>query len=217
MYISENDIVFNTTSICEHRMNMAKGTQNHIQKQQHDTYSSRWLTPDSCTTTTKMQRPRARSESNSSSRHQRSSSVDLNSKQETYNSNNNNNNNSTTTKQNTNNSNTKKLSPLTPVSLLCYTVINRDEVLLLKLLSQYASQVNELSEDGLSPLHLASMDGNTEIMRILLNHGALLDLGDFKNRNALEYAVLAGQFDAAQFLIENGCDTTLIRDGCSFY
>ena len=199
------------TEIHQQCLNMSKGTQQQ-QQQTQSTYSSRWLSPDSCTVN--VVRPRARSESTSSSRHKRSSSFDFNSKKS--------NNNTTTTKhnKNTNNSNSsrrKMLSPLTPASLLCYTVINRDEALLLKLLLQYASEINELSEDdGLSPLHLASMDGNTEIMRILLDHGALLNLGDFNNRSALEYAVLAGQFDAAQLLIENGCDTTLIRDGCSF-
>ena len=202
MYISDNDM--------EQRMNMVKNTQKHNKK----TCTSQWLTPESCTTT---QRPRARSESNNSSHcHQRSSSFDFNSRNKRKH-NNNNNNQTMTTKQYCSNKNSKKLSPLTPVSLLCYTVINKDETLLLKLLSQYANQVNELSEDGLSPLHLASMDGNTEIMGILLDHGAMLNLGDFKNRSSLEYAVLSGQFDAAQFLIENGCDTSLIRDGCSFY
>ena len=210
MYISDNDN--------DQRKNIVKNAQNYnIQK---NTCSSRWLTPESCTTSSTLQRPRARSESNSSSRHQRSSSFDLNSRNRKKHNNNNNNsinNQATSNKQNRSSKNSKKLSPLTPVSLLCYTVINRDETLLLKLLSQYANQVNELSEDGLSPLHLASMDGNTEIMGILLDHGAMLNLGDFKNRSSLEYAVLAGQFDAAQFLIENGCDTSLIRDGCSFY
>jgi len=189
MYIAESI----NEETCQQHRNVAKASQHH-------------LSPRRCLKQENMvsSRPRARSESLSSNRHKRSSSVDL--KKQI------NNNNNTNNKQNSN----KNLSPLTPASLLCYTVINRDEILLQKLLTQYQNKVNELSEEGLAPLHLASMDGNTEIMRILLQHGASLDLVDFNNRSALEYAVLSGQFDAAQFLIENGCDTSLIRDGYSF-
>uniref|UniRef100_A0A7M5XF15 Uncharacterized protein n=1 Tax=Clytia hemisphaerica TaxID=252671 RepID=A0A7M5XF15_9CNID len=188
MYIAESI----NEETCQQHLNVAKASPHHLSPR-------RCLKQDAMVSS----RPRARSESLTSNRHKRSSSVDL--KKHV--------NNNTKTNKPTSNTN---LSPLTPASLLCYTVINRDEILLQKLLSQYQNKVNELSEEGLTPLHLASMDGNTDIMRILFQHGASLDKVDFNNRSALEYAVLSGQFDAAQFLIENGCDTSLIRDGYSF-
>ena len=171
---------------CQQQRNMLKGHQSRCSKQQET------------------HRPRARSESLSSIRHKRSSSMDGNTKK------------SSTNYNSSNRQQNKKLSPLTPVSLLCYTVINRDENLLEKLLSQYETEINKLSDEGLAPLHLASMDGNVSIMNILLRHGARLELCDCMGRSALQYAVLSGQFDAAQLLLQNGCDSSMIRDGYAF-
>ena len=104
-------------------------------------------------------------------------------------------------------------APLTPVSLLCYAVLYNDEVLLRKLLQSYPCDINNLSDDGMSPLHLATLDGSINIMKILINNGAKVDNIDYKGRSVLQYAVWGGQFDAAQLLIQHGCDSSLIIDG----
>lgn len=110
----------------------------------------------------------------------------------------------------------KRLNPLTPVSLISYAVVNRDCNLLKKLVQRYPLAVNELSDEGLSPLHLAAIDGNMEIMKILLDFNARVNMLDLRGKLVLEYAVACGQFDAAQLLIEYGSDLSQVRDGFTF-
>ena len=110
----------------------------------------------------------------------------------------------------------RRLTPLTPASLICYAVIYRDNALLQKLIGTYPLGVNELSEEGVSPLHLAALDGNIEIMKILLDFKAKINILDIHGRTVLDYAVASGQFDAAQFLMQTGADTTKVKDGILF-
>lgn len=148
-------------------------------------------------------RPRARSVSLTSLRRHRSTSCDLNSKKRS-------------------DANSKhqmasfKSSPLTPVSLLCYAVLCNDEILLKKLLKSYYYDINKLSDDGMSPLHLAALEGNVQIMELLIANGARVNNIDGKSQTVLQYAVWAGQFDAAQLLIQHGCDSSLVKDGFGF-
>jgi len=105
-------------------------------------------------------------------------------------------------------------SPFTPVYLLCYAILQQDCALVTKLLHKYPGAVNTLTEDGLSPLHMAVLDGNVEILSMLLNENeANINIMDVNGKTALHYAVGNGYFDIAQYLIQHGSYLFDIRDG----
>jgi len=100
-----------------------------------------------------------------------------------------------------------------PCALLCYSVVARDTDMLNRLLTSYPTHVNQLTGDGVSALHLAALDGNIEMMKLLINVNADINLLDSNGLSVLDYAVQSGQFDASQYLIECGSDLTRVRDG----
>ena len=105
-------------------------------------------------------------------------------------------------------------SSLSPSSLLCYSVVSRDSELLTRIVDAYPSVVNELStEQGVSALHLAALDGNIDIIKLLISMNADVNLLDRNGNSVLDYAVQSGQFDASQYLIGCGSDMTRVRDG----
>ena len=103
-----------------------------------------------------------------------------------------------------------------PTSLLCYAVSDGDNTLVEKLIKYYPASVNDLCEIGLSPLHLAAVDGNICIIKMFLECNARINMLDRHGRTVLEHAVSAGQFDCARYLIEAGADLTLVKDGMKF-
>lgn len=103
-----------------------------------------------------------------------------------------------------------------PCALLCYSVVSRDIELLTRLVAEYPFAVNDLTEQGVSPLHLAALDGNIDIMKVLISVNANINLLDNNGRSVLDYAVQSGQFDASQYLIGCGSDLTRVRDGLVF-
>ena len=56
------------------------------------------------------------------------------------------------------------------------------------------------------PLHIASRFGHKDVVKLLLNAGALPDTWDIYKRTALIYAAEHGREDVAQFLIGGGAD-----------
>ena len=103
-----------------------------------------------------------------------------------------------------------------PCALLCYSVVSRDIELLSRLVAVYPLAVNELTEHGVSALHLAALDGNIDIIKFLVGVNADINLLDNNGRSVLDYAVQSGQFDASQYLIGCGSDLTRVRDGLVF-
>lgn len=100
-----------------------------------------------------------------------------------------------------------------PLSLICYSVVSRDTTTLYKLLKAYPQSVNQLTQDGVSLLHVAALDGNIDIMKILIEFHADVNKKDVNGVSVLEYAVTSGQFDASQYLIKCGADMKKIKDG----
>ena len=59
---------------------------------------------------------------------------------------------------------------------------------------------------GHTPLMQAALDGNTEIVRELLNRGADINQRDDNGRTALMFAVINGHYDTMKVLLEYGAD-----------
>ena len=100
-----------------------------------------------------------------------------------------------------------------PGSLMCYSVVARDADMLQRLVLTYPTHVNDVTDDGVSALHLAALDGNMDMIKILIGVNANVNLLDSNGLSVLDYAVQSGQFDASQYLIECGSDLARVRDG----
>lgn len=64
----------------------------------------------------------------------------------------------------------------------------------------------------LSPLHLAAMNGDVSVVKLLLQHGAKVDADDGSGQTPLFLAANWSRYDAVELLIEHGanvnrCDT----------
>ena len=65
-------------------------------------------------------------------------------------------------------------------------------------------EADYMAEDDISPLNAAAFDGSTEIVRILLDHGADPNLGDGWSNNPLSAATEHESLDTMAVLIKRG-------------
>lgn len=65
---------------------------------------------------------------------------------------------------------------------------------------------NIRDEEGNTPLHIAALFGQTEIMELLIQKGADVNAGNNDGATPLHAAALFGQAEAAETLIQNGAD-----------
>ena len=84
------------------------------------------------------------------------------------------------------------------------------------------SSINAKNEDGHTPLHLAAANGHLDIVKILLENSADIDLvddhimdGTKLNRTALHRSICFGHKEVASLLIERGADVNQ-RDADGF-
>lgn len=73
--------------------------------------------------------------------------------------------------------------------------------------------INKLNSEGFAPLHFATAEGKSDIIQILIDCGAYIDILTNTGHSALEIAVMDGSFDCAQVLIENGADQAFVLEG----
>ena len=73
--------------------------------------------------------------------------------------------------------------------------------------------INKLNGHGFAPLHLAAFEGKNDIVTILIDNGAYLDILTSNGISALQVAVVEGNFDSAQLLINNGADQGFVLEG----
>jgi len=59
---------------------------------------------------------------------------------------------------------------------------------------------------GTTALHVAAHIGSIDFARILLEHGADINIADNDKLMSLHYAAMNGQYDMLQFLLEHGAD-----------
>ena len=77
----------------------------------------------------------------------------------------------------------------------------------LEILLRRGVDVNTLSKkDNATPLQIASVMGNLDIIIILLKKGALINLRNNAGLTALHYASLNGYLECVKYLIDNGAD-----------
>ncbi len=104
-----------------------------------------------------------------------------------------------------------------PISALFTAATEDDLVELERILLEFEIELNFLGPAGISLLHTAALVGSTRALQLLLNSGAEVDFQDANNRTSLEIALLAGNFDCAASLIENGACMRNIVDGIKVY
>lgn len=86
-----------------------------------------------------------------------------------------------------------------------------DKEVLLHIIKRSPEQTNTYAVDGFTPLGLASFFGNTEIVKILVDHGAnpnMASNNQFKV-TPLHSACAVSNYDIAEILIENGADVNV--------
>lgn len=91
--------------------------------------------------------------------------------------------------------------------------------ILLKLLKEYnqlteylgieLTDVNQKSNFGDYPIHIASVRGNIDEMKILLDNGADINAIGEHGYTALHNAVEQGNINTVKFLLEQNIDTTI--------
>lgn len=62
------------------------------------------------------------------------------------------------------------------------------------------------STECVTPLHVASILGNIEVMQLLIDYGAMVDVQDFDGDTPLHDAALAKRFEAVAVLLHAGAD-----------
>ncbi len=65
---------------------------------------------------------------------------------------------------------------------------------------------NLTSLEDMTPLHIAAYGGSTDIVRLLLNHGANVNAEDLNGNSALHFAARKGQTDVARLLLDRGAN-----------
>jgi ankyrin repeat protein len=83
-------------------------------------------------------------------------------------------------------------------SPLCIAIC-RGDVNIVKKFIEYGTDVNEVS-NGMTPLMVASRYNKTEIIKLLLSKGAILNAKDENGFTALKYAELSNAHEAVEFL-----------------
>lgn len=73
--------------------------------------------------------------------------------------------------------------------------------------------INKLNGFGFAPLHMAAFEGNLDVVKVLIEQGAYIDIQTNTGMSALEIAVIEGNFDCSQLLISNGADQSFVLEG----
>ena len=84
--------------------------------------------------------------------------------------------------------------------------VEGDVALLGEILERDADAATERDDHNDTPLHHAARAGHTEAVRMLLDAGAPVDIGDNENSTALDVASADGRLETVTLLLERGAD-----------
>jgi len=73
-------------------------------------------------------------------------------------------------------------------------------------------QVNEKDPGNNTPLHLAAIGGNKDIVEFLIESGADINMGDNENSPPVVNAALGGHFEIVKLMLDKGASPTLADD-----
>ncbi|MCD7937282.1 MAG: ankyrin repeat domain-containing protein, partial [Tannerellaceae bacterium] len=91
---------------------------------------------------------------------------------------------------------------------LVYAVYQRNLNQLKTMLPAPKSELNRKMKKAGAPLHIAATNGDIEIVRLLVEAKANINITDTWKRTALICAIESGHLEIAKYLIENGADIT---------
>lgn len=95
------------------------------------------------------------------------------------------------------------------VTDLLKQAIEAKDVAKLKFALKYQqAKINEQDENGETVLHQSCLSGQLEIVRLLVENGAELELRDDRGWTCLHYAAFGGRVDVVNFLINSCVDVT---------
>ncbi|XP_019646157.1 PREDICTED: kinase D-interacting substrate of 220 kDa-like [Branchiostoma belcheri] len=110
------------------------------------------------------------------------------------------------------------------ITALLHASINGDVDIARLLLRQGASVSKRTKQISCGPLHAAAGNGHTEVVKLLVHHGATLAVRDAYQRTPLMVAIMYKQVDTGRQLIELGARVDLTDDQgvaakryCEFY
>lgn len=83
------------------------------------------------------------------------------------------------------------------------------------LLNKVHDIANFGSTEGVTPLHIASSQGRVELIQLLINYSALINVQDFDGDTPLHDAVLSVQYEAVMILLHAGADAS-IANSCGY-
>ena len=89
---------------------------------------------------------------------------------------------------------------------LLHLATKNGQVSLIKTLLKARVDINALNVEGLSPLHLAAIEGNIEVTKLLISEGANIEVTDSKwGSSPLLYACQNGRTKLVQMAASKRC------------
>lgn len=90
---------------------------------------------------------------------------------------------------------------------MCWYISSSGSVIIIRV-----TELDAADEEGRTPLHVACWQGHTEVVQVLLSHGALTDAQDNENRTPLQSAAWQGHDRITELLCQHGANVSHVCD-----